>query len=147
MSWAASRTTTISEDIAYCLLGIFEVNMALLYGEGENAFMRLHEEIVRRSDDHSIFAWQVRASSCMLASLPKYYQESSNIVPARSFPAEPFALTNKGLDLKLPLRRTPEDEEPSMYFNKRSYQWEPVISKKKKSDWPTYEFPDSTQLS
>lgn len=110
--------------------------MALLYGEGENAFMRLYEEIVRRSDEHSIFAWQVRASSCMLASLPKYYQESSNIVPARSFPAEPFALTNKGLDLKLSLRRTPEDEEPSMYFNKRSYQWEPVIPKKKRATGP-----------
>ncbi len=33
MSWAASRTTTRKEDIAYCLLGIFGVNMPLLYGE------------------------------------------------------------------------------------------------------------------
>jgi len=77
--------------------------MPLLYGEGENAFMRLQDEIVRRSDDHSAFAWQVRASSCMLVSSPKGFQESSNIVPARSFPTEPFMLTNKGLKLKLPL--------------------------------------------
>ncbi|KAB5536325.1 heterokaryon incompatibility protein-domain-containing protein [Coniochaeta sp. 2T2.1] len=38
MSWAASRTTTREEDIAYCLLGIFDVHMPILYGEGtENA--------------------------------------------------------------------------------------------------------------
>ncbi|KAH7395485.1 heterokaryon incompatibility protein-domain-containing protein, partial [Cadophora sp. MPI-SDFR-AT-0126] len=57
MSWASRRTTTRSEDTAYCLMGLFEVNMPLLYGEGGNAFIRLQEEIIRRSDDHSIFAW------------------------------------------------------------------------------------------
>jgi hypothetical protein len=41
MSWAAGRETTRSEDLAYCLLGIFQVNMPLLYGEGERAFLRL----------------------------------------------------------------------------------------------------------
>jgi hypothetical protein len=34
MSWAADRQATRSEDIAYSLLGIFDVNMPLLYGEG-----------------------------------------------------------------------------------------------------------------
>jgi hypothetical protein len=41
MSWAADRETTRGEDLAYCLLGIFQVNMPLLYGEGERAFLRL----------------------------------------------------------------------------------------------------------
>jgi len=41
MSWAASRQTTRLEDIAYCLLGIFQINMPLLYGEGVRAFRRL----------------------------------------------------------------------------------------------------------
>jgi Heterokaryon incompatibility protein (HET) len=42
MSWAASRKTTRSEDLAYCLMGIFSVNMPMLYGEGgEKAFLRL----------------------------------------------------------------------------------------------------------
>jgi hypothetical protein len=41
MSWAADRETTRTEDLAYCLLGMFEVNMPLLYGEGERAFLRL----------------------------------------------------------------------------------------------------------
>jgi hypothetical protein len=58
MSWASQRETTRPEDIAYCLLGIFDVQMPLLYGEGEeNAFMRLQEEIIKKSNDMSIFAW------------------------------------------------------------------------------------------
>jgi hypothetical protein len=45
-SWAERRTTTIEEDAAYCLLGIFDVSMALLYGERrDQAFRRLEEEI------------------------------------------------------------------------------------------------------
>jgi hypothetical protein len=38
-------------------MGIFCVNMPMLYGEGERTFIRLQEEIVKKSDDHSIFAW------------------------------------------------------------------------------------------
>ncbi|KAI1347725.1 HET-domain-containing protein [Xylaria sp. FL0043] len=57
MAAVADRTTTRPEDIAYCLLGLFNVNMPLLYGEGAMAFVRLQEEIMRVSDDHSLFAW------------------------------------------------------------------------------------------
>ena len=46
MSWAAYRKTTLPEDAAYCLLGLFEIHMPLLYGEGERAFIRLQEEIL-----------------------------------------------------------------------------------------------------
>jgi len=59
MSWASTRETKRSEDIAYCLLGIFDINMPLLYGEGRNAFRRLQEEIMKQSDDHSILAWEM----------------------------------------------------------------------------------------
>ena len=46
MSWAETRQTTREEDQAYSLLGIFDVFMPLIYGEGKtNAFKRLHEEI------------------------------------------------------------------------------------------------------
>ena len=41
MSWATHRKTTKEEDVAYCLLGIFDINMPLIYGEGFNAFLRL----------------------------------------------------------------------------------------------------------
>ncbi|KAM7192041.1 vegetative incompatibility protein HET-E-1 [Naviculisporaceae sp. PSN 640] len=57
MSWAANRVTTRKEDTAYCLLGLFYVNMPLLYGEGDKAFLRLQEEIIKVSGDDSIFAW------------------------------------------------------------------------------------------
>jgi hypothetical protein len=51
MSWASKRTTTRVEDIAYSLLGLFRVNMPMLYNEGERAFIRLQEEIIKHSDD------------------------------------------------------------------------------------------------
>jgi hypothetical protein len=55
MSWAANRETTRPEDIAYSLMGVFGVNMPLLYGEGEiSAFHRLQEEIMKNSTDQSI---------------------------------------------------------------------------------------------
>lgn len=46
MKWACRRQTTRVEDRAYCLMGIFGVNMPLLYGEGMNAFIRLQEAIL-----------------------------------------------------------------------------------------------------
>ncbi|OAL53047.1 HET-domain-containing protein, partial [Pyrenochaeta sp. DS3sAY3a] len=57
MSWASQRETTRTEDMAYCLLGIFNVNIPLLYGERERAFIRLQEEIMRTTCDDSILAW------------------------------------------------------------------------------------------
>ncbi|KAI1870338.1 uncharacterized protein JN550_005266 [Neoarthrinium moseri] len=59
MSWAAKRHTTRREDMAYCLLGIFDINMPMLYGEGKKAFLRLQEEICRRSRDLTLFAWEL----------------------------------------------------------------------------------------
>jgi hypothetical protein len=48
MSWVADRQTAKDEDKVYSLLGIFEVHMPLIYGEGQrNAFRRLREEIDR----------------------------------------------------------------------------------------------------
>lgn len=57
MSWAARRKTTRKEDEAYCLLGLFGVNMPLIYGEGGKAFIRLQEEILRHSFDPTLLAW------------------------------------------------------------------------------------------
>ena len=56
MSWAAERETSRIEDHAYSLMGIFGINMPLLYRERESAFIRLQEEIMKISDDHSLFA-------------------------------------------------------------------------------------------
>ena len=59
MYWASKRSTTRIEDRAYCLLGLFDVSMPLLYGEGRRAFKRFQEEIAKVSSDHSIYAWEV----------------------------------------------------------------------------------------
>jgi hypothetical protein len=46
MSWAEKRQTKLEEDAAYALLGIFDIHMPLLYGEGQQkAFKRLRGEI------------------------------------------------------------------------------------------------------
>ncbi|KAI6102875.1 heterokaryon incompatibility protein-domain-containing protein [Pisolithus sp. B1] len=60
MSWAAHRKTTRVEDRAYSLMGLFGVNMPMLYGEGKKAFRRLQLEIIREFSDQSIFAWNPR---------------------------------------------------------------------------------------
>ncbi|KIK20347.1 hypothetical protein PISMIDRAFT_59205, partial [Pisolithus microcarpus 441] len=69
MSWAADRTTTRVEDRAYSLLGLFGVNLPILYGEGEKAFQRLQLEIMRVSGDHSIFAWNPKGQFSQLGGV------------------------------------------------------------------------------
>jgi hypothetical protein len=59
MSWAAERKTTRVEDKAYCLLGLFDINMPLLYGEGRKSFFRLQEELLKCSSDQSLLAWGI----------------------------------------------------------------------------------------
>ena len=100
MSWASKRQTTKPEDMAYCLLGLFDVNMPLMYGEGIKAFIRLQEEIIKRSDDESIFAWRKNISSRgMLAPSPDAFSESGDIVNFKLPPEQrmPYEMTNKGL--------------------------------------------------
>lgn len=109
ISWAAERETTREEDLAYCLLGIFDVNMPMLYGEGSRAFMCLQEEIIKVSNDLSIFAFQNPAQNSdlkstrpycdLLASSPAEFMGCGDLVHSRmdSHWNNAFALTNKGL--------------------------------------------------
>jgi hypothetical protein len=128
MSWASRRQTTRAEDMSYCLLGIFNINMPLLYGEGEQAFVRLQEEIIRRNGDDSILAWGLKPriehplglvpdkvkdamkggtspysqSTDILAKSPKDFVHCAGLgygVGSTS----PFRLTNTGLRIELPL--------------------------------------------
>ncbi|TBU58540.1 hypothetical protein BD310DRAFT_926827 [Dichomitus squalens] len=57
MSWAAKRQTTVLEDRAYSLLGIFDINIPTLYGEGGRAFIRLQQEILKQHPDQSLLVW------------------------------------------------------------------------------------------
>ncbi|KAK3368657.1 heterokaryon incompatibility protein-domain-containing protein [Podospora didyma] len=63
MSWAARRQTTRVGDIAYYLLSLFNAKMPPLYGEGERAFLRLQEEILKESNDLPILAPSAKGSA------------------------------------------------------------------------------------
>ncbi|KAL8915792.1 MAG: hypothetical protein Q9172_006661 [Xanthocarpia lactea] len=107
MSWMSMRQTTRVEDMAYCLLGIFDVNMPLLYGEGPKAFMRLQLEIIKQSNDDSIFAWvSNQFSGGLLAPWPSSFV-ASRFVQKRA-PIEtrrrPYAMTNQGLHFPITWR-------------------------------------------
>ena len=108
MSWASKRQTTRIEDMAYCLMGIFGVNMPLLYGEGRNAFTRLQHEILRSSDDHSIFAWRSDVpgkETGLLARSPTDFTFASAVCSNQHFTQDsPYSITNFGLHIQLPLK-------------------------------------------
>ena len=106
MSWASGRTTKKLEDIAYSLLGLFGVNMPLLYGEGERAFIRLQEEVMKQSADHSIFAW-TSAERCyrgLLAKSPASFRHSHKVIVSKSkFSRMSYSVKNLGLKITLPM--------------------------------------------
>jgi len=120
MSWMSRRVTTRVEDMAYCMLGIFDINMALLYGEGTKAFLRLQEEIIRVSNDQTIFCWQSAPRLgpkgqiphdwlSILAPHPAVFHESGHFFSQPSNPGVtgmPYSITNFGLSITLPLLYT-----------------------------------------
>lgn len=116
MSWASKRESTRREDTAYCLLGIFGVNMPLIYGEGDRAFVRLQEEIMKSSDDHTLFAWRARSPETdsqrgPLASSPSEFVDSGSIRQSYIIgESVPYSVTNKGLRMRLPLIRRSDKE-------------------------------------
>ncbi|KAK4556715.1 hypothetical protein LTR86_006286 [Recurvomyces mirabilis] len=109
------------KDEACCLLGLFDVHMPLLYGEGSKAFDRLQRAILETSDDESIFAWRttfgnrVTAGAMRLAgaSYHKLFNRGMLAQDVRDFagcgsldhdsfilPTRlPYSITNKGLDM------------------------------------------------
>ncbi|KAF6811506.1 HET domain-containing protein [Colletotrichum sojae] len=109
MSWAAGRVTTRVEDRTYSLMGLFNVNMPLLYGEGDRAFVRLQEEIIKESNDMTLFAWtsdigsiQYKGTRGILASSPDNFEPPaySTLVFTRRPELNPeFMATNKGVKI------------------------------------------------
>ncbi|PHH58808.1 hypothetical protein CDD81_4368 [Ophiocordyceps australis] len=120
MSWAAYRRTTRPEDVAYCLMGLFGVNMPMLYGEGQRAFLRLQKEIMKQSDDQSLLAWvdvdaSVDAYRGLLAKSPLSFAYSNSVLPYQDWePRPPYHITNRGLRIDLPM--TPHGEESDGIF-------------------------------
>lgn len=106
MSWAAGRHTSRVEDMAYCLMGLFNINMPLLYGEGNKAFIRLQHEIIKESDDPSIFAWVDPTATPhtyrgLIASSVSHFATCHNVVWYTSEDCT-YKITNKGIKINLP---------------------------------------------
>lgn len=110
MSWAAGRETRRPEGKAYSLLG-----KPMLYGKGNRAFTRLQEEIIRISDDHSLFAWSrfgdqedqadlEKDNYALLARTPAAFAGCANIVyiPNRT-ENYPYSINNRGIAIRLRL--------------------------------------------
>jgi hypothetical protein len=110
MSWAARRKTTRSEDLAYCLLGLFRVSMPLLYGEGlEKAFVRLQIEILRNEVDTSMFAWESNSGCAtlyatgLLATSPSAFYNSGDVRGLSVFMSADYpsiTVTPRGVNLR-----------------------------------------------
>ena len=110
MHWASTRQTTRVEDRAYSLLGIFNVNMPIIYGEGKKAFRRLQEEILKSSDDQSIFAWHnykypEGSAIDVLAASPSDFIDSGSLSrePFLRIGRKPTTITSQGIAIELPI--------------------------------------------
>ena len=129
LSWAARRKTTRAEDLAYCLMGIFDIHMPLIYGEGlKKAFQRLQAEILRNNNDQSILAWSLQDRAIdygsyewetievdssqednVFASHPKYFQSCGDVAAISPFET-PLNLSSGGLGLQLKIFGNPEED-------------------------------------
>ena len=122
--WAANRTTTRVEDKAYSLMGLLDVNMPMLYGEGKKAFHRLQLEIIRSSNDQSIFARGIESSRVRIGSIladdPSDFEDCSGMRLMdrdgfiEKFPElsstnadhfDVFPITNRGIQIWMLLHR------------------------------------------
>lgn len=99
MSWMSGRKTTKEEDIAYGMLGLFNVTMSPQYGEGQRAFIRLQHQLLSTTTDESLLAWRMpdptaghqfgilpggdtawKDDECgMLAPNPEWFRECRNV--------------------------------------------------------------------
>ncbi|KAK3174150.1 hypothetical protein OEA41_001394 [Lepraria neglecta] len=127
MSWMADRTTTEEEDMAYCMLGIFDLNMDLRYGEGKKAFVRLQEMIIGSSSDESIFAWRLEKfeSSGLLAPWPDCFRYSGDVMlrlDKISYTRAAYQMTGQGLRFPAPLYLVwdVENKTPSHFFGAKN---------------------------
>lgn len=135
MSWAAGRLTTRIKDRAYSLMGIFRVNMPLLYGEGAKAFQRLQLEILQKFPDESVFAWHpickgphhVLAISpdaykaCLQMGIPiRAYRYQMDVNPRRESPPR---VTSWGIEIRANARRLVPRRQLSINEKRRAFLW------------------------
>jgi len=77
MTWAASRKTTRIEDVTYSLMGIFDIAMTAIYGEGGQAFTRFMAELIHKCKEWQILVWVGGLPGC--PTEPACYRTSSGM--------------------------------------------------------------------
>ncbi|OCK73847.1 hypothetical protein K432DRAFT_267518, partial [Lepidopterella palustris CBS 459.81] len=89
--------------------------MPLLYVENEKTFRRLQEEIMKTTDDQSLFAWadpdlQQNQLTGLLARQPKSFANLKNIHSMGIWgKGNVFGMTNRGIRVKFYIIPTGED--------------------------------------
>lgn len=131
MSWASRRCTTRIEDRAYSLLGLFDINMPLLYGEGSRAFRRLQEEIIRTTHDTSIFCFDAMSTTFptafvalsysgggpeeLLAGSPIQFSQCNDVSKGIAMADEVYSITHRGLCMVAPAYISPVYRDQPVY--------------------------------
>ncbi|KAI0548470.1 heterokaryon incompatibility protein-domain-containing protein [Xylaria curta] len=136
LSWASGRRTARVEDMAYCLLGLLEISMPLLYGEGHKAFLRLQEEFLKKHHDPTILCRGFRmdyletqsinsafGASC-LAPTPLLFRGFRNVTPRKTYIVRPpqrmgWTVTPGGLHIELPIVQV--DTQNNVYLGMTNY--------------------------
>ncbi|KAK8080906.1 HET domain protein [Apiospora hydei] len=121
LAWASQRETTRVEDQAYCLLGLFDINMPLLYGEGTKAFLRLQQEILRQDGDLSLFAWQPDAGQHetymdMFAPSPAQFASSFDTLSKSEgnfHTRNVCSVTSRGIQISKPIAVSGASNDPT----------------------------------
>ena len=129
LSWASERKTTRLEDRAYSLMGLLDINMPLLYGEGHKAFRRLLLEIVRNYSDETIFCWDFRgydfrksfSSFLPLSLYSKVYITQVEFFALRlAFFLEPLSDFLLLPETSLPLCKSPQVPQQGLRYRRES---------------------------
>lgn len=128
MSWASARTTKIKDDMAYCLLGLFGERMETPYGENEQAFLRLQQLLVSKTQDESIFAWTLNGPTPLeyglLAPWVTCFLHSANLTTRNHEHQQPrgvegYRIVEEGVEFKLP-EKWPNDGQGGSQWNNRN---------------------------
>lgn len=138
LSWMSTRVTTRDEDMAYCLLGLLDVNMPLLYGEGGvKAFQRLQFAFILQSPDESLFAWglththapgQSGGLSGCIAKHPKQFKGASHVSKIHRLDPHfvkrpPYLATNQGISFTSPAIRLKAKVKQESLLDSRSKEY------------------------
>ncbi|KAK3317746.1 heterokaryon incompatibility protein-domain-containing protein [Cercophora scortea] len=128
MHWASRRETTRPEDRAYSLMGLFDISMPILYGEGlDKAFTRLQYEIMSRTPDQSILAWYSPHATTyrLLAESPDDFRNSGLVTreaagDVKVVKPTSFFMTSLGLRISLLLADDVGDDGDYYWYTSNS---------------------------